>query len=252
MQGVFQYNDKKYQVNVSLQNADVQENSVTVLAPEQIGTIEYTNTLNDLVHSGSMEYADNDHRIDKFLDRTFVYCTISLCELKEKSDGDISDSKPGDVLQVRFFVNNIGIIKNVPGIITYKLMFSSPTWMNCIRKMVYTNYGKGKEPLFDIAKAILTQAKFNIDAQSFTNAQSVVKMNYITNDNDDVITCLRYLFNKMQFQSSYGMDSSVKGLIYDEYTDKVHAFDTDVCSPYQGNYSVVVNQVKNDINPVTN
>ena len=77
-------------------------------------------------------------------------------------------------------------------------------------------------------------------------------MNYITNDNDDVITCLRYLFNKMQFSSSYGMDSSVKGLIYDEYTDKIHAFDMGVCSQYQNQYSVVVNQTRSDIDPVTN
>lgn len=126
-----------------------------MLLPQQIGTIEYTNTLNDLVHSGTLEYTDNDNRIDKYLDKTFVYCTISLSELEERSDGDISDSKTGDSLQARFFVNNIGILQNLPGIVKYKLILQSPTWTNCIRKISYTNYNKGKEPLFDIVKAIL-------------------------------------------------------------------------------------------------
>lgn len=99
-----------------------------------------------------------------------MYCTVTLSELVEKSDGDIVDSKTGDSMQVRFFVDNIGILKNKPGIVTYKIMLRSPTWTNCIRKISYTNYNKGKEPLFDIVKAILSQAKFDIDAESFTNA----------------------------------------------------------------------------------
>lgn len=34
MQGVFEYNGKKYRVQVSLENADVEDRTVTVLVPE--------------------------------------------------------------------------------------------------------------------------------------------------------------------------------------------------------------------------
>lgn len=33
MQGIFQYNSKKYKVSVSLENADVEEETITVLLP---------------------------------------------------------------------------------------------------------------------------------------------------------------------------------------------------------------------------
>lgn len=237
----FCYDDRKFVVHAALENADTERLNHTMLLEENIGTIQYTNELNNLVLTGSMEYTDTDQRVDKFLDETFVYCSFILEQVVDQSDGDIEDTKTQEVLAMCMFVNNIAILENVPGKIKYKLFLTSDTWFQCQRNVSYTNYGKKKERVFDIAKDILCQAEFEIDGKSFDNAGSIASLNYITDNNDNVVTSLRYLFNKMYYSSEYGLDSSVKAVVYDEYSNIVRAFDTEVVSDYQKKFDITVN-----------
>ncbi len=248
----FEYDDRKFIFCASLANDDFDDENETNLLDENIGTIQYTNEFNDLVLTGSVEYTDTDQRIDRFLDKTFVYCTFSLKEVEDKSDGNIVKTVVKDELGITMYVNNIGILENAPGRIKYRLFLSSLTWKLCQGRVSYTNYGKGKEFLFDIARNLLTQAEFDVDNDSFSNDASIVKINYITDNNDTIITALRYLFNKMCFSSEYGIDESIKGIVYDEHHDVVRALDTQRSCAYQKPYNVVVNQMKTEVDPVSN
>ena len=241
----FEYDNRKFIFSASLYHDGfgTQEELEAPLLAENIGTIQYTNEFNNLVLTGSMEYTDTDQRIDRFLDCTFVYCSFSLQEVEDQSDGTISKTVENDGMSIAMFVNNIGILENVPGKIKYKLFLTSLTWRQCQRRVSYTNYGKGKELVFDIAKNILNQAEFEVDENSFSKDASVVKMNYITGNNDTVITSLRYLFNKMCYSSEYGIDGSVKGLVYDEHHELVRALDTETICEYQNTWNVIVNQM---------
>lgn len=91
-----------------------------------------------------------------------------------------------------------------------------------------------------------------MDENSFSKDASVVKMNYITGNNDTVITSLRYLFNKMCYSSEYGIDGSVKGLVYDEHHELVRALDTETICEYQNTWNVIVNQMDAQVDPVSN
>jgi len=144
-------------------------------------------------------------------------------------------------MPISFFVNNIGIEENTPGRIKYKLILSSTTWMNCIRNVNYSNYEKGKEKVFDIVKNILTQSEFKIDSKSFDSVGTTSDLNYITSGNDNVITSIRYLLNKMYFSKEYGFDTGIKGIVYDEYTKLIRVVDAERKNEFQQSFSVSVN-----------
>ena len=248
----FSYDNRKFKVQIALQNADSEKTNETFLLEENVGTIQYTNELNNLILTGSVEYTDTDARVDKFLDKTFVNCSFSLDEVVDESDGDIVKTTTKALMAVTMFVSSIGILENSPGKIKYKLFLISNTWTQCQKNVSYTNYDKSKEGVFDIAKILLKQANFRVDEDSFIKCGSTASLNYITDNNDNIVTSLRYLFNKMCYSSEYGIDSSVKGIVYDEHNNIVRAFDTEIINDYQNIFNVTVNQMKTNIDPVSN
>jgi hypothetical protein len=124
----FSYDNRKFKVQIALQNADSEKTNETFLLEENVGTIQYTNELNNLILTGSVEYTDTDARVDKFLDKTFVNCSFSLDEVVDESDGDIVKTTTKALMAVTMFVSSIGILENSPGKIKYKLFLISNTW----------------------------------------------------------------------------------------------------------------------------
>lgn len=245
----FVYNNNKYELDIGLQE---EGGEITHLIDDNIGLIEYTNTVNDIVHEGYIEYLDTDQRIDKYLDKMICYCHVVFSQIVSEADGDIEKKTIIDTLPITFFVNNIGILENNPGSIKYKIFLITKNWTDSVKDVDYTNYGKEKEPVFDIIKKILGQAGFSVDADSFASIGSVTSLNYITNRNDNVVTATRYLLNKTQFSKSYTLDTSVKGIVYDEYIDMIHAFDLQSSNAFQKAFPVIVNQMETEVDPIFN
>ncbi len=252
MSDTFLYDNRKFNVEVALVDNEVGGGGQVLLHQENIGTIQYTNEINDFVVKGTIEYTDTDAKVDTYLDKFYVQCSVTLRELEDKTSGKITIAKEKRTMSVVFDVVNIGILENQKGRIKYLIYLATPTWKKCLSRIHYTNYGKAKENVLDIVQNLLKLAEFNFDKASFDKIGSVVRLNYITDNNDNIVTSTRYLFNKMFYSGEYGTDQSIKCLVYDQNADIVRGFDTEVVNDYQKTFPVTVSQTETDINPVTN
>lgn len=150
MSDTFLYDNRKFNVEVALVDNEVGGGGQVLLHQENIGTIQYTNEINDFVVKGTMEYTDIDSKIDTYLDKFYVQCSVTLRELTDKSDGKITQAKEKRTMSVVFDVVNIGILENQKGRIKYLIYLATPTWKKCLRRIWYTNYGNPKESITDI------------------------------------------------------------------------------------------------------
>jgi hypothetical protein len=62
-----------------------------------------------------------------------------------------------------------------------------------------------------------------VDSDSFDGIQSDVKINYITNGNDNTISAIKYLLSKLYYYEN--KDNSLKAIVYDEINNKFKAMD---------------------------
>ena len=123
MNNVFEINKDRYTLNVSIYQKD--QNQPDLLLVENIHLIEYTNEMGVLVNHGTLEYLDKDCRIDKYLQRQYVYCQVSFSRLNQKAEGNVVVELTPDKLDAVFFVDNIAILDSGRDGITYKLFLVS-------------------------------------------------------------------------------------------------------------------------------
>ena len=84
----------------------------------------------------------------------------------------------------------------------YKLQLVSSNIFKCLTVLNYTNYAKEPEKIFDIVKKLISQAELTPDGDTFGQVCSPVKMFYITNGNDNLLTSVKYLMNKQYYFNS--------------------------------------------------
>lgn len=84
----------------------------------------------------------------------------------------------------------------------YKLQLVSSNIFKCLTVLNYTNYAKEPEKIFDIVKKLISQADLTPDGDTFGQVVSPVKMFYITNGNDNLLTSVKYLMNKQYYFNS--------------------------------------------------
>ena len=78
-------------------------------------------------------------------------------------------------------------------VISYKMTLVSCNWFNCTATLTYSNYDKPPETTVELIKKMLTLNELNIDADTFGKVKSEVKLNFITNGNDNTFTTIKYL-----------------------------------------------------------
>ena len=102
-----------------------------------------------------------------------------------------------------FFVTKIEILDRQGTVVTYRIHMVSVNWLNLSSTVNYTNYGKNPEQLFDIIKNLIKLAELEVDENTFSVVKSDVKLNYITNGNDTVASCIKYLLSKMIYYKQH-------------------------------------------------
>ena len=91
--------------------------------------------------------------------------------------------------------------------------------------------------MFAIIKSMLASNGLNIDKDTFEAVTTPVKLNYITNGNDNSITSIEYLLGKLYYYSL--KDTCMKFIVYNEFKDEYSVFNiTDINN--LDNYSLVV------------
>jgi len=120
-------------------------------------------------------------------------------------------------------VNGIEIRERKGTEITYRLTLVSQNMINCLGNVKYSNYDREPEEIFDIVKGIVKSNDLTIHKETFEAIKSDVKLSYATNDNDNVLTAVRYLLHKLYYYQSKIL--SMKFIVYNETKNRYQLFD---------------------------
>lgn len=189
---------------------------------ENIEEIEFSNEFNSLYLTGSVIYNDPVGALDRLLNHPYTFCKLFLAENEVKSDNDIKSEKfkEGTIIEHTFYISNIEILEREAENVKYKLNLISDFSFNCLLNVNYSNYNNEEpESILEIFKKCLLQCNLPVDTEkSFTEIQTDVKIKYITNGNDNLLTIMKFLFNKLYYY--FDIDDSLKFVYYD-YLNKI-------------------------------
>lgn len=241
----FQYSGKKYTFSASLFENNM-EHSIP-LDNNKIEYFDYANTLNDLIIRGELVYTDSYGQLDRYLDKQYAYCQIYFSSIDQESDNNIileRESKD-NIFSHIFLIDGIEILERVAQVIKYRIHLISSTIFNLLKTIDYTNYNQLEpEQIFDIIKKCVIQSKLQIDEISFNTLTTNVKLNYITNGNDNVLTIIKYLMNRLFYYQV--QDNSIKFIFMNETSNKIQLFDLKDKYSSTGLYSVIISVLKDN------
>ena len=90
-------------------------------------------------------------------------------------------------------MSNVQILNRLNSVIQYKIGLISCNWLNCVATLTYSNYDKPPESVLDLVKKMISLNNLDIDDDTFGKVKSQVKINFITNGNDNTLTTVKYL-----------------------------------------------------------
>lgn len=146
-----------------------------------------------------------------------VTCLITFFAYKQEGDGGFDAEIKDDTQQFvhSFIVDNIEIVSNSKNSIVYCIHLTGREYKNLLNHVDYSNYGQDeKKNIVNILKDIIVGyggAKIN---NTFDTASSGVKLEYMSNGNDTVMSSLDYILQK-QFFYLDNTDSRLKFIVYD-------------------------------------
>ena len=201
---------------------------------------EWSGKMNDLVLHGKIHYIDKYGRCDKFIAQQYTLCMVDFMQLDFKSDSDINIEKPipGQQLRHVFIVDNVKILNRERHQIEYEFSLTSFNWIKLSAKIWFSNFNSPKESIFEIIKKCLVMNQLQYDKDSFDNIKTEVKINYITNANDDVFSVVKYLLNRLYYYDV--KDQSFRVLNYNAYNDKYYLTDISKLNKGFGTKQVIV------------
>ena len=115
---------------------------------------------------------------------------------------------------------------------------------------MYTNYNQDKEDIVDIVKAILTYSGLVTNKDTFDIVKSGLKLHFITDINDNAMTSIGYLLNKMYYY--HDRAEQFQFLIYNEHTDKFEMFDILNKNTWFIQFPLAVTFFKNQVEQLAN
>ena len=240
----FKYNGKKYTFTVRLffKNGDD-----IILDNNMLECFEYENEFNGLVHRGSITYIDELGKVDRCIGQYNVICQVMLIKNDQMMDGEltIEQLSPIDKFIGLFIVDNVEILSRESSRIKYKLDLVSSNIYKCLSNIDYSNYSRGSESCLDIIKNCAKQKDLGIDKYTFDNVNTKVKIDYITNGNDNFISVVKYMFGKMYYYDI--ADNSMKFIFLDELRNAYRLFDVkNINQTTTGNRIIVLSPLKSN------
>ena len=195
------------------------------LVNDDVALFQYENSLNQLFLKGELVYVDKYGTIDRFLEKTMVYCDVQKIMHETSVDGDVQTEKLSESVKFQhtFLVDAMEVRERKGNQITYRMTLVSQNWLECISNVRYSNYDRQPEEIFDIVKGMLGQVDLIVHKDTFDAIKSNVKITYATQLNDNVISSIRYLLHKLYYFQS--KDISMKFIVYNETMNRYQLFD---------------------------
>lgn len=247
----FQYGGKRFIFTAILSWDQNDPSKSTALDNNHINSFYYQNEINQLYLTGYIEYTDVRGEIDKIFDKQFSYCEINLQEITVESDKDYAIETPSKKqhLYHNFYVNSVQILNRSLNEIKYRINIVSSHWFQCISKIEYSNYATGKEDIVDIIRNILHYVNLQANPHTFDIVKSGVQLNFVSDINDNAITAIGYLLDKMYFYRD--RIPQLQYIIYNEHTNKYEMFDVTNENTWFNMYAIPVTFFKNQIENLT-
>lgn len=240
----FKFNNKMYMfvavLGVVFDNNDIKDSDKQLVFDDKyIELFEYTNELNSFCITGNLIYHDTTGSLLKFLTVPGLHLTVTCFKTGNSIDGAIGLVKPKDKIEKfihRFIVQSIDVIKREENIITYQLSLISEYWYSIVSNVVFSNCDGNTESnsylimeklIRDSFKKRQYQKNPNIDSDSFKNCANSYKLPlfpYVTSSNDNLITALRHIFQKLYYSKTQ-CDSTLKCIGYNALTNELKCID---------------------------
>lgn len=212
------------------------------LANEYIELFEYDNQINNFLLTGQLIYRDTTGKMGQYFRLPHLMLNVWWSEqpvkyvdpLKDDRDGSTSGSKvvtplaASDQFYHLFMVNKMEIIRHeMPSdTLVYKLELISAYWYQFSAICHWSNYAdKEPWPITRIICDILvkTVGKDMVDEESFLSDhnRTELKIFYITTEQDNAITAINYLLNRMYMEpASFDVDNHPRVIVFDEWVNK--------------------------------
>lgn len=248
--GQFECNGKKYTFVAKLKHGEDGED--LALDNGGIELFEYENEIGKLYLTGHIIYNDQYGRVDSFINDQGCMCSVTLTENEQEFDEDMTIetmSKDRKFFHI-FFVNSMEILDRKHGTVKYRMNLVGIERYNVLKRICYSNYKKGEEPVTDILKECIVAAGLDYDKDSFGDGKSEVKIKYITSKNDCLQTIFRYLAKRMFY---YGRDSKLKFVYYNEYVGAYCVLDITNSNTFNKTTGrqIIISPLKNNLEQVT-
>lgn len=244
----FKYAGKKYTLQLQLEAGD--QSKQVPLNTEAVECFEYETELNSFLVRGSVVYRDQYGQVDRLLEEPVVVCTAFFTENEQKFDGSVTLERFSETrrAEIRFLVDGIGITGRDGHAITYRIDLVSANILKCRQNVKYSNYGRGRENVFDIFKACLCGSGIAFDADSFELVKTPVRLGYVTNGNDDIFSVSKYLMGRLYYDVA-DYDDSMKFFYWNETAAKggaVRLFDIKNSDTAAGESNVMLSLMKSN------
>ena len=211
-------------------------------ANEYIELFEYDNQINNFLLTGQIIYRDTSGKLGQYFRLQHLMVNVWWSEqpvkyvdpLKDDHEGTTTGAKivtplaASDQFYHLFLVNKIEIIRHeMPSdVLVYRLELISAYWYQFSAICHWSNYAD-KEP-WPITKIICdilikTVGKDMVDVDSFINDhnRTELKIFYITTEQDNAITAINYLLNRLYLEpASFDTDNHPRVIVFDEWINK--------------------------------
>ena len=211
-------------------------------ANEYIELFEYDNQINNFLLTGQIIYRDTSGKLGQYFRLQHLMVNVWWSEqpvkyvdpLKDDHEGTTTGAKivtplaASDQFYHLFLVNKIEIIRHeMPSdVLVYRLELISAYWYQFSAICHWSNYAD-KEP-WPITKIICdilikTVGKDMVDEDSFLNDhnRTELKIFYITTEQDNAITAINYLLNRLYLEpASFDTDNHPRVIVFDEWINK--------------------------------
>ena len=214
-----------------------------VFSNEYIEMFEYDNQINNFLLTGQLIYRDTTGKLGQFFRLQHLMVNVWWSEQPYinvprplKPDGreqgeTVRIYKPlaaSDQFYHLFMVNKIEIIRHeMPSdTLVYRLELVSAYWYQFSAICHWSNYADEEPwPITKIICDILvkTVGKDMVDEESFLNDhnRTELKIFYITTEQDNAITAINYLLNRMYMEpASFDVDNQPRVIVFDEWVNK--------------------------------
>jgi hypothetical protein len=221
----------KYTLDVRLIYVDNDgSEGVIYLQSDCIDDIEITTSLNRMYSEGFILYNDKFGNLGRITQYSERRCHILFRRSEVQNNGIVGSEKAsGPDFSHMFIVDNVKIDETGTDsgpVIPYTIKLTGIEYESLLNRVEYSNLDKTGDEMPSLVQTlseVIREHKVLETDESFSKVGSGVKVPYVSNVNDNVMTAAKYLLHR-QFFFPENVDDGIKFLTYDIISGKYGIF----------------------------